>query len=467
MVNENMNTKEVSEILQIIDQLGRDRGIDREVLIEAIEASVVQAAKRHLKSSENMEAHFNRETGKIELYSLKTVVEEVKDPTLEISLDKAREIFDDVEPGEEIEVRRDFDELGRIAAQTAKQVIVQRVRDAERDIVYAQFKDRVSELVNGVVIRAERGNVYVDLGKGEAILPNSEQSPRDRFHRGDRIRAFLKEVKRATQGSQLVLSRADIGMITNLFEMEVPEIYEGIVEIKVCVREPGGRSKICVLSHDHNVDPVGACVGLKGSRVQAVVRELRGENIDIIAYTEDPVIFISNALSPAQVSRVELSPLDHSAKVIVGDDQLSLAIGKKGQNVRLAAKLTGWKLEIKSETDMEKEREIRKRKVERAVTKFIKIPGVSESTARFLTEKYLTLRHLAEANPTWIGSLPGVDPSIIDGIIQYATAHREAPEELQAEEQSDLNLPQEPPAAELNPPRTESDILGIEDDPEK
>ncbi len=414
-----------SEMLQIIDQLGRDRGIEREVLIEAIEASVVLAAKRHLGSNENLDAHFNRETGKIELYTLKTVVIEVKDDANEISIEKAREIFADVEPGEEIEIRRDFEELGRIAAQTAKQVIVQRVRDAERENVYAHFKDRVHDLVNGVVLRTERGNVYVDLGKGEAILPKSEQSPRDHFRRGDRIRAYLKEVKRVATGSQLVLSRSDTGLITKLFEMEVPEIYEGIVEIKVCVREAGGRSKICVVSHDHNVDPVGACVGIKGARVQSVVRELKGENIDIIAWTEDPVIFISNALSPAQVSRVELDPFSHSAAVVVSDDMLSLAIGKKGQNVRLAAKLTGWKIEIRSETDMDRVRELRKKKVDDAVQKFLQIPSINESTARFLTERYLNFAQIADGDREWIARLPGIDANLADTICEYAKSHRE------------------------------------------
>ncbi len=414
-----------SEMLQIIDQLGRDRGIDREVLIEAIEASVVLAAKRHLGSSENLESHLNRETGKIELYTLKTVVESVEDDAIEVSLEQAREIFSDVEAGEEIEIRRDFEDLGRIAAQTAKQVIVQRVRDAERENIFLHFKDRVTDLVNGMVLRSERGNIYVDLGKGEAVLPRSEQSPRDHFRRGDRIRAFLKEVKRATTGSQLVLSRSDPGLIIKLFEMEVPEIYEGIVEIRECVRESGGRSKICVLSHDHNVDPVGACVGIKGARVQSVVRELRGENIDIIAWTEEPVLFISNALSPAQVSRVELDPMVRSATVVVSDDQLSLAIGKKGQNVRLAAKLTGWKIEIKSETDMERERAIRKVKVEEAVLKFKEISKITESIARFFTERYLNFVQLAEGDVEWLAGLPEMDDDLVAKVIAYAEEHRE------------------------------------------
>lgn len=397
-----------SEMLQIIDQLGREKGIDREVLIEAIEASIVHAARKHLGSNETLEAHLNRETGKIELYSLKTVVEIVANPEREISLDKAREIFADVEPGEEIEIRRDFAELGRIAAQSAKQVIMQRVRDAEREIVYDHYKNRVNELVNGLVMRIERNNVYVDLGKGEAILPRNEQSPRDHFRRGDRIKALLIEVRKDKPGPQLWLSRTNPKLIEKLFENEVPEIYDQIVEIKSCVREAGGRSKICVVSHDYNVDPVGACVGIKGARVQSVVRELRGENIDIIPWTEDPVIFISHALSPAQVSRVDLRSDQNSATIVVSDDMLSLAIGKKGQNVRLAAKLTGWKLEIQSETEMERSRELSKIKTEEAVNKFKRLTGVSESIAHLLTERYLNFSALAEGDSNWISRLPDI-----------------------------------------------------------
>jgi transcription termination/antitermination protein NusA len=405
------------EMLQVIDQLGREKGIDREVLIEAIEASIVHAAKKHLDSHETLEAHLNRETGKIELYSLKTVVEAVDDPDTEISLEKAREIFADVEPGEEIEIRRDFADLGRIAAQSAKQVIMQRVRDAEREIVYDHYKNRVNDLVNGIVMRIERNNVYVDLGKGEAILPRTEQSPRDHFRRGDRIKALLIEVRKDKPGPQLWLSRSTPKLIEKLFENEVPEIYDRIVEIKSCVREAGGRSKICVLSHDYNVDPVGACVGIKGARVQSVVRELRGENIDIIPWTEDPVIFISHALSPAQVSRVEIHPELNAATVVVSDDMLSLAIGKKGQNVRLAAKLTGWKLEIQSESEMERSREIQKIKKQEAVEKFKKLDGISESIAHLLTERYLNYSSLAEGDINWIAQLPDIGEETAEKVI--------------------------------------------------
>ncbi len=424
-------------MLQVIDQLGREKGIDREVLIEAIEASIVHAAKKHLGSNETLEAHLNRESGKIELYSLKTVVEEVTDNDTEISLEKAREIFADVEPGEEIEIRRDFADLGRIAAQSAKQVIMQRVRDAEREIVYDHYKSRVNELVNGIVLRVERNNVYVDLGKGEAVLPKSEQSPRDHFRRGDRIKALLIEVRKDKPGSQLWLSRSSSDLINKLFENEVPEIYDRIVEIKSCVREAGGRSKICVVSHDYNVDPVGACVGIKGARVQAVVRELRGENIDIIPWTEDPVIFISHSLSPAQVSRVEIHPANRAATVVVSDDMLSLAIGKKGQNVRLAAKLTGWKLEIQSESDMERSRELLKLRKEEAVEKFKSLDGVSESIAHLLTEQYLNFSALAEGDIDWIAQLPDIGEQTAESIIDQALERAKSEEDYEEDDYED------------------------------
>jgi transcription termination/antitermination protein NusA len=428
-----MNEQNI-EMLQVIDQLGREKGIDREVLIEAMEASIVHAAQKHLGSSEKLLAQLNRESGKIELYSLKTVVEDVTDNDCEISLEKAREIFADVEPGEEIEIRRDFAELGRIAAQSAKQVIMQRVRDAEREIVYEHYKSRVNELVNGIVMRIERNNVYVDLGKGEAVLPKNEQSPRDHFRRGDRIKALLIEVRKDKPGSQLWLSRSSPHLINNLFENEVPEIYDRIVEIKSCVREAGGRSKICVVSHDYNVDPVGACVGIKGARVQSVVRELRGENIDIIPWTEDPVVFISHSLSPAQVSRVEIHPENKSATVVVSDDMLSLAIGKKGQNVRLAAKLTGWKLEIQSESEMERSREILKLRKEEAVEKFKALDGVSESIAHLLTERYLDYSELVEGNLDWISQLPDIGETVAEKIISQALERAKTEEDYEETE---------------------------------
>jgi N utilization substance protein A len=295
-------------------------------------------------------------TGAIVLVSSKTVVHEgtLVDEGTAILLEEAREIDANATFGDTVEIIHEIDDFGRIAAQTAKQVIIQKVREAERDMIYREFKDRQGELVNGMVARIEReGNLIVDLGKTEALLPRREQSFRETFRRGDRIRAYILEVKRSSSGHQLILSRTHPGFLIRLFEMEVPEIYEGIVEIKEAVRDPSGRAKIAVMSHDKDVDPVGACVGMKGMRVQAVVQELRGEKIDIIQWTNDQEQFVRNALSPAKVTRVHVDNVEKTMQVIVPDDQLSLAIGKRGQNVRLAAKLTHWKIDIKSESEAE------------------------------------------------------------------------------------------------------------------
>jgi transcription termination/antitermination protein NusA len=350
-----MNAK---DLIQTLDQMCRDKGIDKQKVIRAIEDGIASAAKRKCPG-ENIEAYLNPDSGEIELYSLKTVAETVEDPAIEISYDEARNLLGDVDLGEEIEIRKDIgdiEELGRIAAQTTRQVILQRIRDAERDTVYDHFKDKLHELVNGAVARFEKGNVYVEMGKTEAILPRSEQAPRDNYKKGDRIRALLLEVRRGSTGPQVVLSRTHPALLVELFALEVPEIYDGVVEIVGAVREPGVRAKVAVRSNDRNVDPVGACVGTKGSRVQAIVRELRGENIDIIQYSDDIVHYVSNALSPAQVREVILNREAKQMVVVVPDEQLSLAIGNRGINVRLAVKLTGWNIDIRPESDSTRER---------------------------------------------------------------------------------------------------------------
>lgn len=344
------------ELLLIIDQLCREKGIEKAVLIEAILSAVLSAARKRFGSNENLQARLDESTGAIALVSSKTVVaeDELTDENATIGLDAARKIVPTVTLGETIEITHEIDDFGRIAAQTAKQVIIQKVREAERDMIYREFKDRQGELVNGMVSRIEReGNLIVDLGKTEALLPRREQSFRETFRRGDRIRAYILEVKRSSSGHQVILSRTHPGFLIRLFEMEVPEIYEEIVEIKEAVRDPSGRAKIAVMSHDKDVDPVGACVGMKGMRVQTVVQELRGEKIDIIQWTNDQEQFVRNALSPAKVTRVHVDHAEKAMQVIVPDDQLSLAIGKRGQNVRLAAKLTHWKIDIKSENEAE------------------------------------------------------------------------------------------------------------------
>ena len=348
------------ELLHLIEQISREKGVEKSVVIDAVLSAVLSAARKRFGTVDNINARLDEVTGAITLFSLKTVRDEddIVDDSLEISLEEAQDICPDVTVGSVIEVQHDIDDFGRIAAQTAKQVIIQKVREAERDMVYRDFKDRQGELVNGLVARIEReGNLIVDLGKTEGLLPRREQSFREVFKRGDRIRAYITEVKRASSGPQVILSRTHPGFLMRLFEMEVPEIYEGIVEIKGAVRDSSGRAKIAVVSHDKDVDPIGACVGLKGMRVQSVVQELRGEKIDIIQWIDDQVQYVRNALSPARVSRISVNEADKTMQVIVPDDQLSLAIGKRGQNVRLAAKLTHWKIDIKSEGEVDSDSE--------------------------------------------------------------------------------------------------------------
>ncbi|MBE0576955.1 MAG: transcription termination/antitermination protein NusA [Desulfuromonadales bacterium] len=334
----------------IIDQVVKDKGIDRAVLVEALEAAVLSAANKKYRNTRDLEAHFNDEIGEVEVFEFVTVVDEVENSYQEIDITEAQEIDPDVEIGDSLGMKMDASSFSRIAAQTAKQVIIQKVREAEREGVYNEFKGRLGELVNGIVRRYERGDLIIDLGRTEALLPHREQVPRENYRQGDRVRAYISDVRMATKGPQIILSRTHPGLLIELFRIEVPEVAEGIVEIKAVSREPGSRAKIAVSSNDPDVDPIGACVGMRGARVQNVVSELRGEKIDIINWTPDIARFACAALSPAEVTRVYVDSEEQSLEIIVPDDQLSLAIGKKGQNVRLAAKLTGWKIDIMSET---------------------------------------------------------------------------------------------------------------------
>ncbi len=333
-----------------IDQIVKEKGIDKQIVLEALEQAVLTAANKKYRNTRDLEVHYNEEAGEIELFEFVTVVEEVEDSYKEIELEEAREIDPEVEIGDSLGLKMDASGFSRIAAQTAKQVIILKVREAARETIFNEYKDRIGELINGVVRRFERGDLIVDLGRAEAVLPVDHQAPREVYRPGDRIRALILDIRMTTKGPQILLSRATPRLIAKLFEAEVPEIAEGIVEVKGVVREAGSRSKIAVYSHDHDVDPVGACVGMRGSRVQNVVSELRGEKIDIIPWSEDIVRFACNALAPAQVTKVYMEEENSSLEIIVADDQLSLAIGKRGQNVRLAAKLTGWRLDIKSES---------------------------------------------------------------------------------------------------------------------
>jgi transcription termination/antitermination protein NusA len=341
------------EILRIIEQISREKGIEKEILLAGVEAAVLSAAKRRYGPAESLQAHFNPQTGTLELTIAKTVAAQLQDPKGEIALEQARAYDLEAKVGDVMHLPLEVEGFGRIAAQTAKQVIIQKVREAERDIIYNEYKGREGELVNGVIQRFEKGDIILDLGKTEALLPRKEQSTRETFQRGERVRAYILEVRKGSSGPQIIASRTHPGLVERLFEMEVPEIYEGIIEIKGAVREPNGRAKIAVYSRDRAVDPIGACVGMRGVRVQSVVQELRGEKIDIVQWSDDPATFVGNALSPAKIYKINANPDGRAMEVIVEDDQLSLAIGKKGQNVRLAAKLTKWRLDIKSRSEYE------------------------------------------------------------------------------------------------------------------
>jgi transcription termination/antitermination protein NusA len=355
------------ELISVIDEIGRQKGIDKTKVIGAIEAALQTAAKKRFGQAENIQVEIDPKTGEISVVSKKVIVDSVTNPKAEISLKEARAYDSEAEIGDEIGSLIEMDELGRIAAQTAKQVIFQKVREAEWEAVQKEYSTRQGDLVNGIILGMERRNYLVDLGKTEAILPIQEQIPRETYRRGDRVKAMLLEVRRTPKDVQVILTRSHPQFVSKLFELEVPEVMEKIVEIKAVVREPGDRTKIAVSSREKAVDPVGACVGIKGSRVQAVVRELRGEKIDIITWTSDPRVFIAEALNPATIEKVGVDEEKKSALVVVADSQLSLAIGKNGQNVRLAARLTGWKIDIISATEYEKEKAERDKEIKAAL----------------------------------------------------------------------------------------------------
>ena len=344
------------ELISVIDELGRSKGIEKSRVIGAIEAALLMAAKKRFGQAENIQVEIDSKTGEISVVSKKTIVDAVTNPKTEVSLQEARQFDSEAEVGDEIGSVIEMSDLGRIAAQTAKQVIFQKVREAEWEAVQREYSTKQGDLVNVIILGMERRNYLVDLGKTEAVLPIQEQIPRETYRRGDRVKAMLLEVRRTPKDVQVILTRSHPQFVSKLFELEVPEVLEKIVEIKSIVREPGDRTKIAVTSREKAVDPVGACVGIKGSRVQAVVRELRGEKIDIITWTSDPRVFIAEALNPASIEKVGLDEEKKSALVVVADSQLSLAIGKNGQNVRLAARLTGWKIDIISATEYEKEK---------------------------------------------------------------------------------------------------------------
>lgn len=444
--NLNSAVDKVNNLSSVIDQVSKDKGIDRDVLFETLEQAIVTAAKKTFGIQYELEPEFNTDNGCVDLFQIVNIVDDPEQPERELSVEEAKEFGLDVGPGDELlfqvfyrpedhEKAKDQDDecgtpllerlglvlnarrgFGRIAAQTAKQVIIQRVREAERDNVYNEYKGRKGELINGVIRRFERGNLIVDLGRAEAVLPVREQVPRESYRVGDRVVAYVVDIDRTAKGPQIILSRTHRGLLIKLFENEVPEIYEGIVRIESAAREPGARAKISVSSRDGDVDPVGACVGMKGSRVQAVVQELRGEKIDIVSHDEDPARFVCNAIAPAEVSRVLIDAENHKMELIVPDDKLSLAIGKKGQNVRLASQLTGWRIDIHSESKVQELEAAAKRSL-------AEIEGVSEDLADTMFKLgWRSPAEVAQSSPEELTAIPGLGGAEVAARISSAAA---------------------------------------------
>jgi N utilization substance protein A len=407
-------------LYQQIEMLSREKHIEPQVVVSAIEDAMVVAARKHYKTEEDLRAKFNADTGQVEVFSVHTVVEEVADPKKEVSLAEAKKKNPAAEIGTEIQAPKSTDAFGRITAQTFKQVILQKVREAERDTIFNEYHNRVGELVTVVVKRAEGPDLIVDMGRTEARLPKREQSKLETYNIGERLRVVIKMVDRAAKGPQVIVSRADASLVQRLFEMEVPEIYDGTVQIRFAAREAGERTKVAVMSRDKDVDPVGACVGMKGMRVQSIIRELRGEKIDIIPYSEEMVAFAQKALSPAKVTRVQIvDPENHKLEVIVEDSQLSLAIGKKGQNVRLASKLIGWDIDIKSEEEKRREIEEQMTALTAPTTPLTSLAGVGAKTIEKIEAAGITnVEKLAGMTPEQLMEIPGIGEKMVDKIYQ-------------------------------------------------
>ncbi len=425
-----------SELFHTIEIIGREKGIDPEVIIQAVEEAYAAASRKYYRSKEDFGARFDRDSGQFVVFSKQTVVAEddLYDPHTEISLDDARKIRPDVEIGQVIETMKDGLDtpLTRIAAQAAKQVIYQKVKEAEREIVWREYGDRIGDLLSGQVKRFDRGDMIVDLGRTEGIIPRREQSRAEHYNPGDRIRAVLVNVDRQGKGPQLTLSRASELLVKKLFEMEVPEIYDATVTIVSVARDAGERSKVAVRSKDRDVDPVGACVGMKGSRVQAVIREIRGEKIDIVQYDDDAAQYVRNALNPASINRVSVRDYEErEMEVIVSEDQLSLAIGKKGQNVRLASKLVGWKLDIKSEAEKKAEIEAEMERMAQASRELNSLPGITPATAsRLLDAGFRSIEEIVLASLEDLTSIDGISE---DEAIEIHDAAETALEQREAE----------------------------------
>src|SRR6267143_1937216 len=437
-----------NEIFQAIEQVGREKGIEVDIIIQDVEDAYAAAAKKYFRTKEDLGAKFDRESGALAVFARKKIVEEVTNPDLEISPDEAQEMALPANDEGIVEIpkpREELAQLGRIAAQAAKQIIFQKVREAERDNVYKEYIGRVGELVNGVVKRFERGNIIIDLGRTEGILPKKEQSKAERYSQGDRVRAVIVDVDRNAKGPQVILSRTDERLLIKLFEMEVPEIYDGTVQIERAVHDPGDRAKVAVRSKDRDVDPVGACVGMKGSRVQSIIRELRGEKIDIVEFSDDVSTFVTNSLNPAKINRVQITdPENKTLEVVVDDEQLSLAIGKKGQNVRLASRLAGWKIDIKSEQEKKREVQAEMERMARDNREMSSLEGISEKVVQKLREGGIgSLDTIVAAQVEGLTQIPGIGPKTAEKVVVaagaglQARAEREEAERIQREQEAE------------------------------
>ena len=444
------------ELIYVIGQMASEKGIDKEILFEALESALLSASKKTMGVADNVRMELDRQTGALRVFARKKVVESVADAKLEIALSQARKLNAEAELEDEIEVELPPQEFGRIAAQTAKQVILQRVRDAERDAVYSDFIDKQGKIIRGTVHRIEKRNVIVDLGKAEAVITEREQIPGERYNPNDRVRAYVQEVKKTAKGPQILLSRADAGFLVRLFEAEIPEIAEGIVQVKAAAREPGERAKVAVMSTKRDVDPIGACVGLRGTRIQVISRELRSEKIDIVEWSPDPAVFVARALSPAKVSSVALGPVDESGEprsvlVIVQDNQLSLAIGKRGQNARLAAKLTGMHVDIRSEGEIEEEKRLAAEELAQGRQTLAGFPGIGAELVERLVEHGLhSPARIVHAGLETLQSVPGLGEKKAASLLAAAQewlAQHPAAEPLREEGAEDALAPADGAAA--------------------
>ncbi|MDH3285921.1 MAG: transcription termination factor NusA [Acidobacteriota bacterium] len=452
-------------LLQAIEQIGREKGIDQAVIIHALEDAYAAAARKMFKTGENIVSEFDTESGDFRIFAKKKVVPEVEDPEIEISLEEAIEIEPSADFDMELRFPREVPELGRIAAQAAKQVIYQKVKEAEREKIYNDFIDRVGELINGIVKRFERGDMIVDLGATEGIVPRREQSRNEHYNQGDRIRAIIFDVERSGKGPQVVLSRADPRLVNKMFEMEVPEIYDGTVGIISTARDAGERTKIAVQSRDRDVDPVGACVGMKGNRVQSVIRELRGEKIDIVQFHDDAMTFAREALKPATVNRVSPKDLDdREAEVIVADDQLSLAIGRRGQNVRLAGRLVGWRIDIKSETEKRAEIDAEEEAKSRAQQLYTRLGLVEPVISALIDSGFRDLAQIIDADLEDLTRIPGID---VDAALEVHDRAEQLLPEVLLEEEEARRLAEELAIAQAQLEEVDPESLLGEDGPPK